>query len=43
MPEESDPPLHPTGTGDPLDEVLIFGDPETRRQFLKKLPAPVPH
>jgi xanthine dehydrogenase YagT iron-sulfur-binding subunit len=35
MSEESDRPLDAAG-GD-LDEILIFGNAETRRQFLKKL------
>jgi xanthine dehydrogenase YagT iron-sulfur-binding subunit len=37
MPEETDPLPHPARAGDPLDKLLIFGDPETRRQFLKKV------
>ena len=33
MADESETPLDP-GCGD-LDELLIFGNPETRRQFIK--------
>jgi len=37
MPSESDTPL---GSGpDELNELLIFGDPETRRKFLKRIAA----
>ena len=35
MAEEQDPPLEP-GCGD-LDELLIFGNRETRRQFIKQV------
>ena len=35
MANESDTPLDP-GCGD-LDELLIFGNPETRRQFIKQI------
>src|SRR5437868_14020829 len=35
MADESDKPLDP-GCGD-LDELLIFGNPETRRQFIKQV------
>src|SRR5438045_9727213 len=35
MAEEQDPPLEP-GCGD-LDEILIFGNGETRRQFIKQV------
>jgi hypothetical protein len=35
MPEESDPPPQPERASDALAELLLFGDPETRRQFLK--------
>src|SRR5438105_1784446 len=35
MPDESDAPLD-SGCGD-LDEFLIFGHPETRRQFIKQV------
>src|SRR5947207_270702 len=35
MANESDTPLYP-GAGD-LDELLIFGNPETRRQFIKQI------
>src|SRR6266480_4647008 len=35
MADESETPLDP-GCGD-LDEVLIFGNPETRRQFIKQV------
>ncbi|MBA3830333.1 MAG: 2Fe-2S iron-sulfur cluster binding domain-containing protein [Chthoniobacterales bacterium] len=36
MPAESDLPAQ-GGAGDPLDELLIFGNLETRRKFLKKV------
>src|SRR6266480_2112885 len=35
MADESETPLDP-GCGD-LDELLIFGDPETRRQIIKQV------
>ncbi|MGH8164099.1 MAG: 2Fe-2S iron-sulfur cluster-binding protein [Rhodanobacteraceae bacterium] len=34
MPDDANPS---PGAGDPLDELLIFGSPETRRRFLKKV------
>jgi xanthine dehydrogenase YagT iron-sulfur-binding subunit len=37
MPSESDTP--PGSRSDELNELLIFGDPETRRKFLKRVAA----
>ncbi len=37
MPDPLNPLIQPDNPGDPLDELLTFGNPETRRRFLKKV------